>query len=92
MDLAFEREPVRHLRIVVGDNRTVVISTHRYSLLSPVDRLIVLDQDRITADGQKDKVLEVLQRKAKAVGQETGWPISRLAPAVKSVRRPAIAP
>lgn len=71
MDLAFERQPVRHLRLVAGDNRTVVISTHRYSLLSPVDRLIVLDQGRITADGPKDKVLEALQRKAKAVGQET---------------------
>ncbi len=71
MDLASERELIRHLRLVVGDNRTVVISTHRYSLLSLVDRLIVLDQGRIAADGPKDKVLEALQRKAKAAGPET---------------------
>jgi ATP-binding cassette subfamily C protein LapB len=47
------------------------LSTHRYSLLSLVNRLIVLDKGRIAADGPKDKVLEALQRKAKAAGQET---------------------
>jgi ATP-binding cassette subfamily C protein LapB len=36
-----------------------------------VDRLIVFDQGRIAADGPKDKVLEALQRKAKAAGPET---------------------
>ncbi len=70
MDLASERELIRHLQQVVGNDRTVIISTHRYSLLSLIDRLIVLDQGRIAADGPKDKVLEALQRKAQAAGQE----------------------
>jgi ATP-binding cassette subfamily C protein LapB len=41
--------------------RTLVLVTHRGSMLTLVDRLIVLDQGRVVADGPKDKVLESLQ-------------------------------
>lgn len=40
--------------------RTFLIVTHRASLLSIVDRIIVMDMGRVVADGPKDKVLEAL--------------------------------
>ncbi len=40
--------------------KTLVLMTHRASLLAVVDRLIVVDGGKIVADGQKDKVLQAL--------------------------------
>jgi len=40
--------------------RTLVIATHRVSLLDLVDRVIVLDQGRIVADGPKQQLLQML--------------------------------
>jgi ATP-binding cassette subfamily C protein LapB len=40
--------------------RTLLLITHRPSLLTLVNRLIVLDQGRIVADGPKDQVLAAL--------------------------------
>ncbi len=41
-------------------DRTVLLVTHRSSMLSLVDRLIVLDGGRVVADGPKDDVLRTL--------------------------------
>jgi ABC-type bacteriocin/lantibiotic exporter with double-glycine peptidase domain len=40
--------------------RTLIIATHRTSLLELVDRVIVLEQGQILADGPKRKMLQVL--------------------------------
>ncbi|MGB8274747.1 MAG: type I secretion system permease/ATPase [Alphaproteobacteria bacterium] len=40
--------------------KTLVLITHRASLLSLVDRLIVIDSGKAVADGPKDKVLQAL--------------------------------
>jgi ATP-binding cassette subfamily C protein LapB len=40
--------------------RTLLLVTHRASLLSLVDRLIVLDGGKVVADGPKDQVLKAL--------------------------------
>lgn len=45
----------------VTDGKTVVLITHRASLLDLVDRLIVLDAGNIVADGPKAQVLEALR-------------------------------
>lgn len=50
-------------------NRTLVLVTHRTSLLDLVDRLIVLDAGRIMADGPKDQVLQSLREGALRTGQ-----------------------
>ena len=42
-------------------DKTLIMVTHRSSLLSLVDRLIVLDNGRIVADGPKDEVLSALK-------------------------------
>lgn len=43
------------------DNRTLVLVTHRASMLKLVDRIIVMDAGRIIADGPKDKILDALK-------------------------------
>lgn len=44
------------------NGRTLLIVTHRASLLDLVDRIIVMDQGRIAADGPKEQVLEALKQ------------------------------
>ncbi len=44
-----------------ASNKTMVIVTHRLSLLDLADRLIVIDEGKVVADGPKDKVVEALQ-------------------------------
>ena len=41
-------------------DRTLIIVTHRASLLTLVNRLIVMDSGRVIADGPKEQVLEAL--------------------------------
>jgi ATP-binding cassette subfamily C protein LapB len=64
MDLASERRLINNLATAFGPDTTIVISTHRYSMLELVDRLIVLDAGRVIADGPKAAVIEELQKKA----------------------------
>jgi ATP-binding cassette subfamily C protein LapB len=44
----------------IGKNRTLIIVTHRPSLLSVVDRIVVMDQQSLVADGEKSKILAML--------------------------------
>ena len=45
----------------VMEGKTVIIVTHRASLLDLVDRLIIVDSGRLVADGPKQQVLEALR-------------------------------
>ena len=56
LDEASERHVIESLRKWLG-SRTLIVSTHRASLLALVDRIIVVDGGRIVMDGPKDKVL-----------------------------------
>lgn len=56
MDLQTEDQFVRHLKEILG-NRTLVMVTHRPSLLKLVDRVVVIDKGGIVADGPKAQVL-----------------------------------
>lgn len=49
----------RLARYTIG--KTVVLVTHRTSLLDLVDRLIVIDNGKVMADGPKAQVIEALQ-------------------------------
>jgi len=44
------------------NTQTLILITHRASLLTLVDRLIVMDGAKIVADGPKEKVLEALKK------------------------------
>jgi ATP-binding cassette, subfamily C, bacterial LapB len=65
MDMASEKLLIAKLKQVLTPQMTVVISTHRHSMLELVDRLIVVDQGRVVADGPKEAVIAELQKKAR---------------------------
>ena len=44
-----------------AQNKTVVLVTHRTSLLAMVTRVIVIDGGKIVADGPRDRIMEALQ-------------------------------
>lgn len=46
----------------VAAGKTMLIVTHRTSLLSLVDRIVVIDAGRVVADGPRDKVIEALRK------------------------------
>lgn len=44
-----------------AEGKTVIIVTHRNSLLEMADRLVVVDDGKVVADGPRDQVVEALQ-------------------------------
>jgi len=44
-------------------SKTLIVVTHRHSVLTLVDRILLIDQGRIIADGPRDKILELLAQK-----------------------------
>jgi len=61
MDNTGEERLKQRLQAVI-ENKTVLLVTHRASLLSLVDRLIVIDRGQIVADGPKAAVMEALKK------------------------------
>ena len=66
MDLATERQLITHLQQSLKPKHTVLIATHRFSLLSLVDRIIVVDQGKIVGDGPRDAILSQLRQQGTA--------------------------
>ncbi len=60
MDNASERAIIKRLASVI-EGKTVIIITHRMSLLDLADRLIVIDGGRVIDDGPKQEVLQRLR-------------------------------
>ena len=60
MDFISEERLKRQLEPVVAGH-TVILITHRTALLDFVDRLLVLDNGKLIADGKKDEVLKALR-------------------------------
>lgn len=44
-------------------NKTLLLVTHRTSMLSLVDRLIVLDRGQVIADGSRESVMDALKKR-----------------------------
>ena len=64
MDSQTEAYFIDKLRTALQPDQTLLVSTHRHQMLSLVERLIVIDQGRIVADGPRDAVLGQLQAAA----------------------------
>ena len=62
-DIRSEQEFLERLKAMRESQMTIIISTHRLSLLGMVDRLLLFDNGRLVADGPRDKVLALLQGK-----------------------------
>jgi len=61
MDSGSEQQLLKDLQVRLQD-KTLILITHRGTLLSLVDRVVVFDSGRIVADGPKDKVLQAAQK------------------------------
>jgi ATP-binding cassette subfamily C protein LapB len=61
MDNQTEQEVIQNIK-ALSEGNTLLLSTHRSSLLSLVDRIIVMDGGNIVADGPKEKVMDALKR------------------------------
>lgn len=61
MDEQLESYVIRQLQSWMA-GRTLVLVTHRPALLAMVDRIIVMDNGKVVADGSRDEILGQAQR------------------------------
>lgn len=66
MDTATEGVLIERLSSLRDGEQTLVVCTHRHSMLRLVDRIIVIDEGKIVADGPAQEVLDRLQGNAAA--------------------------
>lgn len=62
LDVGLENTLIKHMKQVL-DKKTLIVITHRFAALELVDRVIVLNNGKIVADGPKESVLAALQQK-----------------------------
>ena len=62
MDMTTEAALAAALLRWAADGRTLIVATHRGSFLSIVERLIVIDNGKVAADGPRDEVLQRLRQ------------------------------
>jgi ATP-binding cassette subfamily C protein LapB len=75
MDMASERLLLERLKATFTTDQTVIVTTHRVSMLALVNRLIVIDRGKLLADGPRDEILAMLARNAHQVSP--GAPIGQ---------------
>jgi ATP-binding cassette subfamily C protein LapB len=61
-DITSESEFLERLKKLAEHDLTIIVSTHRMSLLPLVDRLLVFDRGRLIADGPRERVLAMFRR------------------------------
>lgn len=61
MDDNNEKQIKKNLNEYLSDNRTLILITHKISMLELVNRIIVLENGKIIADGNKEAVLSALR-------------------------------
>lgn len=64
LDVGLEKTLISHVKEILKE-KTLLVITHRFAALELVDRVIVLNNGKIVADGPKDKVLAALQQRGK---------------------------
>ena len=66
MDIQTEKEVIARLKEACQD-KTLIMVTHRTSLLALVDRVIVLDQGKVVADGPKRDIMRPVEARQTSV-------------------------
>lgn len=61
MDSRQELQCIEVIKKEFGQNHSLIVSTHKMPLLQLVDRIIIMDNQKIVIDGPKDQVLRQLQ-------------------------------
>ncbi|MND80168.1 Type I secretion system ATP-binding protein PrsD [compost metagenome] len=73
-----ERALLEAIKQVKAQQRTLILITHKSSLLAAVDKLLVLQNGQMQAFGPTARVLQDLQRSHKPAGIPTPTPTSAL--------------
>lgn len=60
-DVRSEAEFIERLKALATREMTILVSTHRPSLLGFVDRLLVFERGKLVADGPRDKIISMLR-------------------------------
>ncbi len=75
-DVRSETEFLDRLKAIAKSDMTIIVSTHRPSLLTLVNRILVFDRGKLVADGPRETVVASLQAGAKrAETSKSGQPI-----------------
>lgn len=70
MDAQTEALFLQHLKIATAGH-TLVVVTHRPSLLALVDRMVIIEDGKIVADGPKQQILAALNGTPTAQPEQT---------------------
>ncbi len=60
LDVELEKRLIKELNSTLKD-KTLVVITHRFAALDLVDRVILVHEGKVVADGEKQKVLDMLK-------------------------------
>jgi len=64
MDMASERTLLEKLKASIRNDQTLILTTHRSAMLALIDRLVVIENKRVVADGPREEVMAKLRAKA----------------------------
>lgn len=78
-DVRSETEFLERLKGLAKSDMTIIVSTHRPSLLSLVNRILVFEKGKLVADGPREAILASLQ-----AGAKRNEPVKFEAPTVKT--------
>lgn len=88
MDTQTEAIFMSHL-VRATEGQTLVLVTHRTSLLNVVDRIVIVDDGRIVADGPKNEIIAALSAPADQAAQSAQPSQSKAAPQKTAAAEPA---
>lgn len=73
-DMRSEAEFLERMNTLGSVARTIIIATHRPSLLQMVDRLLVFDQGKLILDGPRDEVVKTMRKGPNRPGEGPAYP------------------
>ena len=87
MDTGSEHMMQSRLQAILP-SKTLILITHRLSMLNIVDRLVVVEGGRITHDGPRDAVLQALRQGRPAAKTQSASRLPAATPAAKAAHPP----
>ncbi|MFA7269718.1 MAG: type I secretion system permease/ATPase [Sterolibacterium sp.] len=81
LDEAGEQALVRTLLALKAGGTTIIVITHRTSVLAAADLMLILQEGQVKAYGPRDEVLAALQRGAQAAQTAVAAPVAAVQPA-----------
>ncbi len=65
--MSLEKKLLTHLNTSIDKDKTLIVITHRLAALELVDRILVINEGKVVADGRKDVIINALKTPSKVV-------------------------